>query len=365
MTGSRARRLAIAMVAIAMIGVCASAFRLAVPGYAYRFPRDHASHPDFQTEWWYYTGHLQAGERWFGYELTFFRVAVDVGRGARQSAWVRSVQFAHLALTDERGRRFRFDQRVSRPALGLAGADTSRYHVWVEDWSAAHDSAAIVHRLAAATTGFGIDLRLRPAKPVVVHGANGVSQKSSGIGRASHYLSFTRMTTEGRIVIGADSLAVTGTSWMDHEFGSNQLGPGQVGWDWFAIQLDDGRELMLYRLRRANGTTEPLSSGTWVERDGRSEQLPLASYTIESDRTWTSPASGGVYPAHWRVRVPSRALELTLEPVLADQELVLEGPVGVRYWEGSVRVTGRQDGRPITGRGYVELTGYAGRVPGF
>lgn len=359
------RELATAIAGMVVIGLCASAFRLALPGYPYRFPRDHASHPEFQTEWWYYTGHLQARGRWFGYELTFFRVAVDAGRAARPSEWVRSVQFAHFALTDEHGRRFQFDQRVSRPALGLAGADTSRYRVWVEDWSAGHDSAATNHRLVASTTGFGIDLRLRPAKPVVVHGVNGVSRKSAGIGRASHYLSFTRMATDGRIVVGADTLGVTGTSWMDHEFGSNQLAPGQVGWDWFAIQLDDGRELMLYRLRRANGTTEPLSSGTWVERDGRSHHLPLASFTIESDRTWTSSRSGGVYPAHWRVRVPSRALDLTLEPVLADQELVLEGPVGVRYWEGSVRITGRQDGRPVTGRGYVELTGYAGRIPGF
>ncbi len=350
---------------IGAIALVAWSFRLALPGYPYRFPRDHASHPDFQTEWWYYTGHLQSGDRWFGYQLTFFRVGIDSTHAPGRSAWIRSVQFAHLALTDEVGRRFLFDQRVSRPALGLAGADTARYRVWVEDWSAVHDTDGVTHRLTAATPAFGIDLRLRPDKPVVIHGERGVSQKSAGLGRASHYLSFTRLTTEGRVVLGRDTLAVHGRSWMDHEFGSSQLGPGQVGWDWFAIQLDDGTELMLYRLRRANGTIEPLSSGTWVERDGSARHLALAAYEVASTGAWKSPRSGGTYPSGWRVRVPSLALELELEPVLADQELVLEGPVGVRYWEGAVQIRGRREGRAVTGRGYVELTGYAGRIPGF
>lgn len=352
----------LALVALAMAVI---AFRPALPGYRYQFPRDHASHPAFQTEWWYYTGHLKSGERWFGYELTFFRVGVDSARAPARSAWIREVLFAHLALTDEHGRRFLFDQRLTRPALGMAGADTARYRVWVEEWSASLDPDGVTHRLHALTSGFGVDLRLRPDKPVVIHGTRGVSQKSAGLGRASHYLSFTRMSSEGRIVSGTDTLAVTGTSWMDHEFGSNQLGGGQVGWDWFAIQLDDGSELMLYRLRRANGTVEPMSSGTWIPRDGGTEHLPLAAFEITSDRTWKSPRTGAEYPARWRVRVPGRGLELSIEPVLPDQELVLEGPVGVRYWEGSVRVSGSARGRPVTGRGYVELTGYAGRVPGF
>jgi predicted secreted hydrolase len=350
---------------LAAVLLTMAAFRPALPGYHYQFPRDHASHPDFQTEWWYYTGHLKSGDRWFGYELTFFRVGIDSTRAPARSAWIRSVQFAHLALTDEAGHRFSFDQRISRPALGLAGADTARYRVWVEDWSAALDADGITHRLHASTAAFGLDLSMRPDKPVVIHGVNGVSQKSAGLGRASHYLSFTRMTTHGRIRVGADTLAVTGTTWMDHEFGSNQLGGGQVGWDWFAIQLDDGRELMLYRLRRANGTVEPMSSGTWVAAGGAAAHLPLSAFEITSDRSWKSSRTGADYPARWRIRVPSRALELELEPVLADQELVLEGPVGVRYWEGSVRVTGREGDQPISGRGYVELTGYAGRVPGF
>lgn len=350
---------------LAMLVVTIPAFRPALPGYEFHFPRDHASHPEFQTEWWYYTGHLNAGERWYGYELTFFRVGIDSTRMPAGSAWGRTVQFAHLAVTDENGRRFGFDQRLGRPALGMAGADTARYHVWIDDWAAGLAADGTTHRLTAFTSDFGIDLALRPDKPVVIHGERGVSQKSAGLGRASHYLSFTRMSSTGRIVVGSDTLAVTGTSWMDHEFGSNQLGGGQVGWDWFAIQLDDGRELMLYQLRRANGTIEPMSSGTWVARDGTAEHLPRTAYTIASQRTWKSARSGTVYPAGWTVQVPSHALELTIEPVLADQELVLEGPIGVRYWEGSVRITGRANGRTVTGRGYVELTGYAGRIPGF
>jgi predicted secreted hydrolase len=367
-----ARALAIAAAALALgaaivvPGRGAAGFRYALPGYAFRFPRDHASHPDFQNEWWYYTGHLAAGARRFGYELTFFRVGIDAARTPSPSAWTRhTVLFAHLALTDEDRRVFRYEQRVSRPALGLAGADTARYRVWIEDWSAGLDPDGRTHRLAAAAESFGIALALVPEKPPVVHGENGVSRKASGVGRASHYVSLTRLATGGTLRIGGDTLAVTGVSWMDHEFGSNQLGPGQSGWDWFSIQLDDRGELMLYRLRHANGSIEPASSGTWIEPDGRAIHLPLAAFSIASHSTWTSAASGGTYPARWTVRVPGRDLVLDLEPTVADQELRFGGPAGVTYWEGSVRVTGRERGRPVTGVGYVELTGYAGRPIGF
>jgi len=346
-------------------GAALPAFRPALPGYAFHFPRDHASHPEFQTEWWYYTGHLAAGARRFGYELTFFRVGLDPVRRAQTSAWTRhTVLFAHLALTDETGRRFLYEQRVSRPALGLAGADTADYHVWVEDWSAGLAGDGRTHRLVGQGASFALTLALTPDKPPVIHGENGVSLKAAGAGHASHYVSLTRLATRGSVVLGGDTLAVTGVSWMDHEFGSNTLPAGESGWDWFSVQLDDGRELMLYRLRRTDGSVEPLSSGTWIERDGHATHLPLSAWNVTARASWKSPHTGATYPARWTVRIPGRDLELELTPVLADQELVFGGPIGVVYWEGSVRVRGREHERSVTGQGYVELTGYTGSRPG-
>jgi predicted secreted hydrolase len=342
-----------------------SGFQPALPGRSFQFPRDHASHPEFRTEWWYYTGHLAAGARRFGYELTFFRVGLDPAHRAGRSAWTRNtVLFAHLALTDEAGRRFRYEQRISRPALGLAGADTADYHVWVEGWSAGLDADGRTHRLVAGGRTFALALTLVPEKPPVIHGVNGVSVKAAGPGRASHYISLTRLATRGHLVVDGDTLAVVGGSWMDHEFGSNTLAPDEAGWDWFSVQLDDRRELMLYQLRHADGFVEPLSSGTWIERDGGATHLPLADWSVTSHATWTSPHTGAVYPARWTVRVPGRGIELELTPVLADQELAPDGPVSIVYWEGSVRVRGRERGRAVAGVGYVELTGYAGSRPG-
>uniref|UniRef100_A0A832I3P1 Carotenoid 1,2-hydratase n=1 Tax=Eiseniibacteriota bacterium TaxID=2212470 RepID=A0A832I3P1_UNCEI len=341
-------------------------YRLAVPPWRFEFPRDHAAHPEFQTEWWYYTGHLRAGGRWFGFELTFFRVGLDPARRASRSAWApHTLHFAHAALTDERGRRFRFDERAARPALGMAGADSARLRAWIGDWSAELLPDGRTHRLRAPARDFALALDLAPLKPPAAHGADGVSQKSAGEGRASHYYSLTRLAARGTVTVDGVEHAVEGTAWMDHEFGSSQLAPDLVGWDWFAVQLEDGRELMLYRLRREDGSDEPHSSGTLVARDGRATHLPREAFSIEATGAWTSPHSGATYPSGWRLRVPRAGLDLALEPTLADQELRTGGPAGVTYWEGAVRVTGAAAGAPARGRGYVELTGYAGRAPGF
>jgi len=336
-------------------------YRLANTPYAFTFPRDHAAHPDYRTEWWYYTGHLRAGARRFGYELTFFRVGLDPARRRSLSAWApHTLVLAHLALTDETGRRFEFRERAAREALGLAGADSARYRVWIDDWSAELAADGRTHRLRAAVPEFALALDLEPQKPPVVHGANGVSAKGVG---ASHYYSLTRNATRGALVVHGDTLGVEGSSWMDHEFMTDALGPGQVGWDWFGLQLDDGRELMLYRLRRRDGTVEPRSSGTLIERDGRAVHLPLSAFTVDSTARWRSERSGGVYPAGWVVRVRGRDLELRLEPTVPDQELRTPGSTGTTYWEGSVRIRGRSGRKVVTGEGYVELTGYAGPPP--
>lgn len=329
------------------------AWRPALPGYVYAFPRDHAAHPEYQTEWWYYTGHLMAGdERRYGFELTFFRVGLRRQPRSR-SAWaLRDVYFAHFALTDESRRQFRVADAISRGALGMAGALTDRYHVWIDDWHATLDEET--HHLRAARSEWALDLRLRSTKPPVVHGIDGVSRKAKGRGRASHYYSLTRLEGSGELRLGEERLAVAAQAWMDHEWGSNQLSPEQVGWDWFSLQLDDGRELMLYLMRRRDGSVEPVSSGTLVAPDGSARHLRLEEFNVTATGDWKSPTTGGLYPSGWRVRVPIANLELSLTPTLPDQEVVPRGTAGIAYWEGAVRVTGN-----AAGVGYVELTGYA------
>ena len=343
-----------------------SSFESAKAGYRYEFPKDHGSHPAYRTEWWYYTGHLRAKDgRMFGFELTFFRRAVppeDVK--TLPSQWsVTQLYFAHFALTDVTGRRFHFAEKVSRAGLGKAGADESRLRVWIDDWRAEMSAVSSgAQTLSARTDAFAVSLALRPDKPPVVHGLDGISQKGAEEGQASHYYSFTRLATTGNVTIGADQFEVTGLSWMDHEFGSADLNKDLVGWDWFSLQLADGSELMLYRMRRSDGSSDPVSSGTVVSPQGQTRHLPVAEIGISSTGTWTSPDSKAVYPAQWRVTIPSLDLVLEVAPLLANQELRTRGSADVTYWEGAVSVSGTKQGRPIAGQGYVELTGYAERI---
>ena len=333
-------------------------FRRALPGYQFRFPADHAAHPDFRTEWWYYTGHLTTADgRTFGFQLTLFRHALRRPDETRRSRWaLHTLYFAHFAVTDEEGGTFRFQEKASRGSLGLAGAETSRYLVWVEDWSARLEGQT--HRLRAGREEMGIDLALVPSKRPVVHGRNGVSQKAEGEGYASHYYSITRLMVSGTLSWQGRSYPVSGEAWMDHEFGSNQLRNYQVGWDWFSVQLDGGVELMLYLIRHRDGRIDPTSSGTLVRPEGRAEYLPLSAFQVDVLGSWRSPKSGVTYPSGWRLSVPSHELDVTLTPALADQELTTQRSTLVNYWEGSVRITGTVAGRLVKGRGYVELTGY-------
>ncbi len=349
----------------ATAGEAASPFTLAVPPYTFKFPRDHASHPGYQTEWWYYTGHLRTSSgRAFGYELTFFRVGLPRLRAASASAWaVRDLFFVHAALTDEAGGKFVFHDAVLRPALGLAGADTSRYRVWLDASSAQLSGDGVTHLLHAVAPEFALDLAAKPLKPPAIHGQGGVSQKTAGVGNASHYYSLTRMATSGSLRVGGDSLSVTGTSWMDHEYGSGSLTAQHAGWDWFSVQLDDGRELMLYALRMKDGSIEPLSAGSLIERDGRVTHLQRANFAITAKGRWKSATTGADYPSGWHLSVPAQALELDLAPTVRDQELVARAMGGVVYWEGSCRVRGTSHGAAVSGMGYTELTGYTGRAP--
>jgi predicted secreted hydrolase len=340
-------------------------FQRAVPGYTLTFPADHAAHPAYQTEWWYYTGHLRApGGKTYGYQLTFFRHRLDSsGPTLNPSKWFAdNLYMAHMAITDERGRRFVYGEKLNRAALGLAGAAEERYHVWNEDWSA--ERLGSVHHLKGEIPGFKLNLVLTPLKPPVLHGANqdGLRQKGEGKGHASYYYSYTRMQTEGVLHTSDGVLDVEGLSWMDHEFGSTQLKEYQMGWDWYSMQLANNHELMLYHIRHKDGSFDPYSSGTLVRPDGSSLHLQREDFQLQAHDTWRSPKSGAVYPQRWTIRIPKADLTLHLEPVLAEQELITDNSTRVTYWEGSVQMRGSMQGQSTEGVGYVEMTGYVQRV---
>ena len=344
-----------------------SRFSPAKPGYAYVFPRDHGSHEQFQTEWWYFTGHLLGSNgRRFGYELTFFRRGIDSPHAWNNpSSWaIRHLYLAHFALTDENADQFRFAEKISRAGIGKAGAQADVLDVWIDQWhiKAVNPDHQQFH-LQAHAEEFSIDLVVESRKPPVMHGANGVSYKGQQPGQTSHYYSLTRLHTTGSVEVGDTSMTVEGVSWMDHEFGSGDLADNLVGWDWFSLQLDNNHEIMAYGLRRADSTFDPASSGTLVFPNGSSKAFSFQDFQISVNRHWSSPVSGAHYPSHWILAIPAEDIELSLSPRMANQELVTTQSTRVTYWEGAVDVNGRWKGHDIHGQGYVELTGYAKPYP--
>ena len=341
-------------------------FTPAREGYRYQFPRDHGSHDEFRTEWWYYTGNLTAKDgRAFGYQLTFFRRAMPADQiDTLPSKWsVAQLYLAHFAVSDLSKQRFFYKEKLSRAALGKAGAETDRLHVWIDQWRAERTqvAAGVGQVLEASDGDLSLALTVVPAKPLVIHGSGGISRKGHDSGQASHYYSFTRLATRGRIAIAGETFDVTGTSWMDHEFGSADLGPDLVGWDWFSLQMADDTELMLYRLRHADGAADPVSSGTFIDRDGRAHILSFADFTLEPISFWTSPQSKARYPQRWRLTVPSKHLSLEVIPRMVQQELRTDRSTQVTYWEGAIESKGTSGGKPLRGVGYMELTGYGER----
>jgi predicted secreted hydrolase len=338
------------------------AFQAALAPYTFHFPRDHFAHDRYRTEWWYFTGHLRARDgRRFGFELTFFRIGLE----PRPSAWSKNqskwyayqVYPAHLAITDERAHTFVYAQTFARDALGAGFASERALDVRANGWTLTGTSALRPRMHLHAIDGAnGLDLVLQSRKPPAIHGQGGISRKGPCASCASHYYSFTRLHVNGMVLRGGTRYAVDGIAWMDHEYGSDELGSHQVGWDWFSIQLDDGREVMLYRLRRRDGTTTPQSSGSLVARNGAVTHLPLRAFSIRATGTWRSPHTGALYPSGWTVRVAGVGT-LSLVPVMRDQELANVG--GTSYWEGAVDVRDPRTGASL-GVGYVELTGYAG-----
>lgn len=344
-----------------------SGYARALEPRPFRFPADHGSHPAFRTEWWYFTGNLATAEgRRFGYQLTFFRSALappPLPAVPRPSAWgARQAWLGHFAVGDFEEERFRAFEIWGREALGIAGAEASPLRVWLRGWSAEAEGLSpfpLRLRASAPNPGAGdteppvaIDLHLAEGKPPVPQGDRGLSRKSAEPGNASYYYSLPRMPTRGEIATGGERHRVSGESWMDREWSTSALGVDQVGWDWVSLQLSDGRELMLYRLRRRDGSADPSSSGTLIEADGSTRRLSADEFRIEALGRWKSPRSGSTFPSGWRLRLPALDLDLTVRPLLADQELRLS----FHYWEGAVEVAGARP--PLAGRGFVELTGY-------
>lgn len=330
---------------------------------AFTFPQDHGPHAQFRQEWWYFTGHLQgAGGERFGFELTFFRFALappdPAAAAAGASAWrTREIYMAHFALTDITGQRFEYAQKLSRAALGLAGAQGAPLRVWIDDWTLQeqpHPGAAPHWQLHAAQAGYELQLELAPLGAPVANGQAGLSVKSAQPGAASYYYSLPRIAVQGTLVRGGAPLTVTGLAWFDHEWGSAALATNQAGWDWFALQLTDGSALMFYALRARDGQRDVHSAGTFVDADGAIRSLASTDVVLAATGSWVS-GDGVRYPSGWRIRVPALALDLTAQPVLKDQEL----RTSPRYWEGAVQLAGTRGGAPAAGRGYVELVGYA------
>jgi predicted secreted hydrolase len=354
------------------VGNAQSPWREAKAGYTFEFPRDHAAHPDFKIEWWYYTGNVRTKEgRRFGYQVTFFRVGIE-HTPKNPSRWaVRDLYMTHLAVSDAQGQRYRYAEKLTRGGPGLAGAASDRYYVWNEDWKAgvgdrgSGDRGSGIgtrHFITANHPNAGVDFVLDEGKPPAINGIDGINQKGARDGNASHYYSLTRMPTRGSITVDGERFEVSGETWMDHEFSTSFLEPEQRGWDWFSIQLSDNRELMLYRMRRADGSRDPRSSGTLVDANGRTRHLTDADFVLTPGRTTFKSNNGATYPTEWTVSIPSEQLELRITTPLNDQELSLVQSTGVAYWEGMIDVAGQSGGRAVTGAGYLEMTGYYGSL---
>lgn len=338
-------------------------FSRAAPGYQLVFPEDYGPHNDYQTEWWYYTGNLNAQDgRRFGYQLTFFRRALRPPIDAKESpsAWAsEQIYLGHFALSDIKESDFYAFERYSRGSAGLAGAETDPFRVWIYDWEV-NEVEPSKFELYAQQNGIELNLTLEDMKGPILHGNNGYSQKGPDQGNASYYYSKTRLDTIGTLKMDGTDYPVTGSSWMDHEFSTSVLTEEQVGWDWFSIQLDNGYELMLFQIRRADGSIDPFSSGTLIAPDGSTQTLQQKDFKISIINEWKSPRSGGIYPASWEINLNSPEINLEITPLQSDQELNLS----YTYWEGAVDINGVFNTQPVTGVGYTELTGYIGSFAG-
>ncbi len=335
-----------------------------------QFPRDLGAHPAYKTEWWYYTGNLSADNgRRFGYELTIFRSGLrpDALKIGNPSAWrTKHLYMAHLAITDAAGEEFYSYERYARGAAGLAGAQSDPFKVWLENWQVRRGSESSLSSgkkipdmlLQAQAEPISLDLRLQSVKPPVLQGDRGLDQKGPESGNASYYFSLTRLESKGTLSIGKKSFEVTGWSWMDREWSTSALGKDQVGWDWFALQLSDNREIMYYRLCNKDGSASAYSNGVIIDSTGQKISIAPDDISIAPQAYWTSPTTGVRYPVRWQMNIPEQNIKLEIIPLLENQELQTR----FKYWEGAVSIIGKYKNETLDGYGYVELTGYDDEV---
>jgi predicted secreted hydrolase len=345
------------------------AYELALLPDNIEFPRDLGEHPGYQTEWWYYTGIVATENgRQFGYQFTIFRRALTplsefeetLDNLAESSEWrTNQLYLAHFTISDIANSDFYKAERFSRGSLGLAGAQSIPYRVWLEDWQVYETGPESV-RITAQTDEMALDVTLRQTIPPVLHGDGGLSQKGPERGNASYYYSIVQQATEGTVTVQGEQFAVTGLSWKDHEYSTSVLSPGAIGWDWFSLQFDNGTALMLFQIRNEDGSVEPFSSGSFIDADGSVTPLSHEQWQLTVLDTWTSPQSGATYPAGWRLTIPELGLDLTGQPLMANQELT----VSTVYWEGAVAFEGMVGESAVRAQGYVEMTGYAGSMEG-
>jgi predicted secreted hydrolase len=330
---------------------------LILPGKSLQFPRDHGAHEDYNTEWWYFTGHLKSKDRTFGFELTFFRVGVN-HQQISSSAWnVKNVYLAHFAVTDDKNKVFYHAEQKSRGNFNEAGASVDNLDVWNKTYSAKLNNEEIV--LSAIDQDLSLRLNLKSKKSPTLHGDNGYSKKGSGAGDASYYSSLTRLVGAGELTIKDNMFQIDQASvWFDHEFSSSEMTRAKVGWDWFAVQLENDEELMVYQLRDEKNLKTEYSSGTYIKADGSTVHLSASDFVIERLASWKSEETGITYPSKWQLKIPKLSLDLKITPTVQSQELVTKQSTGVTYWEGRSRAEGQLNQHSILGDAYVELVGY-------
>lgn len=335
-------------------------FSKAIEPRKFIFPDDHGPHPDFRTEWWYFTGNLtSADNKKFGYQFTIFRTALSKSKNVRNSDWnSNQIYMAHFTVTDINENKFYFDERFSREGNQLAGAQINPFRLWLEDWQVkqvdnnfSFDLPTL--NILAKTENSKINLTLEAIKPLVLQGDKGLSQKGSQVGNASYYYSYTKLKTSGKIILDEKEFEVNGFSWMDREWSTSALSKDQKGWDWFSLQLDNNTEVMYYQMRKNDSRQDIFSKGVIVNQTGLSEPISKEEVVLNVTDNWKGP-DNTIYPSGWSFQIPSKNIDLKITPAIKDQLL----DVSIKYWEGSVNVEGIKNGNPLNGRGYVELTGY-------
>jgi predicted secreted hydrolase len=325
----------------------------ALPAKTLMFPRDHGSHPDFRTEWWYVTGAVQAGERAFGFQVTFFRSRVEATQGMQSKFAAKQLVFAHAAITDVQGKQLLHDQRIAREGFDVVQAGTADTHVKLKDWSIARQSSGLYKALASGPD-FKIDLQLQPTQALLLQGDKGLSRKGPQASQASYYYSQPQLAATGTLTLRGKPLAVQGKAWLDHEWSQALMHPQATGWDWIGINLLDGSSLTAFQLRDATGKAL-WDGGSFRSASGVVYPFSRGEVLFKKQRQWKSSKSQTTYPVEWMVRTP--ADYYTVRALVDNQELDSRASTGAIYWEGLCELI--DSNSRIVGRGYLEMTGYA------